>query len=137
MKKIFVSLAIACGIAGMAQSVQAAGNVDSSSMQHMSGWACDPSQPLYQGQVMMYRDDGLWVGTAPINVVREPAVSTACGGGTVHGFNASWQIDPALVDNKNHYVHFWYIGPNEVELTSSKRLMGFCYATLSPSGLCP
>ena len=136
MKKILASLAIAFGIAGVAQSAQAAGNVDAATMQSMSGWACDPSQPLFQGQVMMYRDDGLWVGTAQINVAREAAVNNACGGGTVHGFNATWQIDPALVDNKNHYVYFWYIGPEEVQLTNSTKRIGFCYATLSPSGLC-
>ncbi len=137
MKKFFLAVAIACGIAGIAQSAQAAGNVESASKYHMSGWACDPNFPGYQGQVMMYRDDGLWIGTAQINVAREAAVSNACGGGTIHGFNASWDLDPSLIDNKNHYVHFWYIGGQEIELTSSRRLMGFCNAVLSPSGLCP
>lgn len=137
MKKFFAAVAIACGLAGVTHGAQAAGNVESASMNHMRGWACDPNFPLYQGQVMMYRDDGQWVGTAQINVAREAAVSNACGGGTIHGFDASWQVDPSLIDNKNHYVEFWYIGGQEMELTSSRRLLGFCQAVISPSGLCP
>ncbi|MNT26573.1 hypothetical protein D3C72_1621540 [compost metagenome] len=138
MKKLFFTLAMACGIAGVAQSAQAAGNVDAATMHSARGWACDPGNPYFQGTIQAYRDDGLWVGSLDVNQASEPAVNSICGGGSVHRFNGSWSVNPALVDNKNHYVYFYQtVAGQDALIPGSPKLVGFCYATLSPSGLCP
>jgi hypothetical protein len=52
---------------------------------YASGWVCDPDAPQVSSQVRLASSAG-YIGLYTTNLSNEQAVSTACGGGTLHRF---------------------------------------------------
>lgn len=64
------------------------GYLDSINSQGLaSGWACDPDEPTRSIYVDFYLENGQYVTSGLANVANEPAVTTACKGGSAHRFN--------------------------------------------------
>lgn len=64
------------------------GYLDSISPQGLAfGWACDPDEPTRSINVDFYFENGQYISSTVANVPNEPAVTTACRGGTNHRFS--------------------------------------------------
>ncbi len=92
------------------------GTFDSASCTQLNGWACDADNYSQALQVDFFSDGGNFLGSTQANVVREPAVGAACGGGTsAHGFNG-YLLDPTnprhapLFDGAPHTIVAYAIG---------------------------
>jgi len=96
-------------------------------MTTISGWACDSSQPNYQGWIHVWRDDSQFLGAVPAANYREQAVGNLCGGNSEHGFNGNLDYPASLIDGKKHAVHLYFIrsdGSN-FELPNSPQYVQF------------
>jgi hypothetical protein len=93
---------------------QAAGWVDGVSILGTDfrawGWGCDRATPVNPVYVHIGRDDNVFLGAGPANLMRESAVGSICGGNTQHGFYVKLTIPENLLDYKSHTVHIYVVG---------------------------
>lgn len=100
MKYIIVILSII-----FSGSVFATGWLDYATSNQYTGWACDTASADSQITVQAWRDDGIFLGSATAQNVREVAVASACGSNhSWHGFTMDLQNDSQLLDDAWHTV---------------------------------
>ncbi|HEV7506770.1 MAG TPA: hypothetical protein VGS07_17895 [Thermoanaerobaculia bacterium] len=74
-------------IQGPQQAYPAKGWVDGFNNQHIWGWACDPDNPAQSNRVDFWTTSGQGLGSAGANLTSNAGVTSACLGGTAHGFD--------------------------------------------------
>jgi hypothetical protein len=74
-------------VSGPNQVYPAKGWVDGFNTQHIWGWACDPDYPAQSNRVDFWSTSGQGLGSAGANLASNAGVTSACLGGTAHGFD--------------------------------------------------
>ena len=96
-----------------ANNVFSKGYVDNYSVAMVTGWACDVRFPNDIVAVHIWRDDNQFLGGSSANIVREPAVGSAClGSHSAHGFSIPINLTEDLKDGQEHRVLVYSIGRN-------------------------
>jgi len=74
-------------ITGPLQAYPAKGWVDGFNTQHIWGWACDPDYPTQSNRVDIGIPNGPGLGSSGAYLTSNAGVTSACLGGTAHGFD--------------------------------------------------
>jgi hypothetical protein len=74
-------------ITGVSQLYPAQGWVDGYNNQHIWGWACDPDYPTQSNRVDIGIPNGPGLGSSGAFLASNAGVTSACLGGTAHGFD--------------------------------------------------
>lgn len=99
------------------QQAFALGYVESASVSggqlRITGWACDSSNRNVATGIHVWRDDNIFLGGGSAPNVRETAVRAACSStNSNHGFDITIQLSSVTLDNKNHLVKIYSVGPS-------------------------
>lgn len=96
-----------------ANNVFSKGYIDNYSVAMVTGWACDVRFPNDIVAVHIWRDDNQFLGGSSANIIREPAVGSAClGSHSAHGFSIPINLTEDLKDGQEHRVLVYSIGRN-------------------------